>query len=203
MINTFYDWYQSLHPMLKVYWTIAILASLVFIIQMVLTFVGIGDSDGDASFDTDAASVGDTDGDTLGTGGAMQLFTLRNLVNFLLGIGWGGVCLWGVSANKSLVALMAILCGAAMVALFVVMFRQVMKLESNGNFDINDCAGMTCDVYMRIPAHREAQGKVQISIGGSVQELPAVTDGEMIASGTKVQVTSVVDGLLIVAPLSE
>ena len=37
-------WYNTLEPTMRVYWGIAIFASLVFIIQMVLTFIGIGDS---------------------------------------------------------------------------------------------------------------------------------------------------------------
>ena len=69
----------------------------------------------------------------------------------------------------------------------------MMKLQSNGAFDINDAVGRVCDVYLRIPAGNQGMGKVQISFGGSVQELDARTAGEMIPSGAKVRVVRVID----------
>ena len=198
-MDTITIWYESLDPTLRVYWTIAIAASLVFIIQMTLTFIGIGDHDADLSM-PDATDI--PDGDTLDTGGAMQLFTIRNLINFLLGIGWGGVCFWSVIPLRPLLAIVAILCGSVFVAMFLFMFRQMKKLESNGAFRIQDCVGMVCPVYLRIPDAREGQGKVQISLHGSVQEISAMTDGTFIPTGARVRVIQVIDdNTLLVEPI--
>ena len=198
-MDTITIWYESLDPTLRVYWTIAIAASLVFIIQMALTFIGIGDHDADLSM-PDATDI--PDGDTLDTGGAMQLFTIRNLINFLLGIGWGGVCFWRVIPLRPLLAIVAILCGSVFVAMFLFMFKQMKKLESNGAFRIQDCVGMVCPVYLRIPSAREGQGKVQISLHGSVQEISAMTDGTFIPTGARVRVIQVIDdNTLLVEPI--
>lgn len=198
-MDTITIWYESLDPTLRVYWTIAIAASLVFIIQMTLTFIGIGDHDADLSM-PDATDI--PDGDTLDTGGAMQLFTIRNLINFLLGIGWGGVCFWSVIPLRPLLAIVAILCGSVFVAMFLFMFKQMKKLESNGAFRIQDCVGMVCPVYLRIPAARKGQGKVQISLHGSVQEISAMTDGTFIPTGARVRVIQVIDdNTLLVEPI--
>ncbi len=198
-MDTFTSWYEALDPTLRVYWTIALATSLVFIIQMVLTFIGIGDHDADLAM-PDATDV--PDGDTLDSGGAIQLFTVRNLINFLLGVGWGGVCFWSTIPVRPLLAIVAILCGCAFVAMFVFMFRQMKKLESNGAFRIQDCVGAVCAVYLRIPASRKGQGKVQISLNGSVQEISAMTDGDLIPTGTRVKVVEVIDeNTLLVAPL--
>ncbi len=198
-MDTFTSWYEALDPTLRVYWTIALATSLVFIIQMVLTFIGIGDHDADLAM-PDATDV--PDGDTLDSGGAIQLFTVRNLINFLLGVGWGGVCFWSTIPVRLLLAIVAILCGCAFVAMFVFMFRQMKKLESNGAFRIQDCVGAVCAVYLRIPASRKGQGKVQISLNGSVQEISAMTDGDLIPTGTRVKVVEVIDeNPLLVAPL--
>ncbi len=193
MFNSFSNWLESLDPTLRTYWIIAILTSLLFVIQMTLTLVGVGETDGaDAGgFDADAH------GDTLDTGGSIQLFTIRNMVNFLLGIGWGGVCFWEVIPSRPLLAIVAIACGALLVALFLFMYRKLMKLESDGAFRIADAVGQPCEVYIRIPANRTASGKVQISFSGSVQELPAMTDGEALPSGTKVRVLQVIDGSVL------
>ncbi len=77
-----------------------------------------------------------------------------------------------------------------------------MKLERRGSYRIQESLGQVCEVYLRIPAGRAGCGKVQVSFHGSVQELPAQTDGEAIPSGKRVRVVQVVDDkMLVVAPL--
>lgn len=192
MTDVFYEWYNGLPSTLQVYWVIALITSLVFVVQMVLTFIGIGDADADADFggDTDIS-----DGSTLDAGGAMQLFTMRNIINFLLGLGWGGVCLYSVIPNAVVLSIAAILVGVAFVYVFILIYRQMRRFEKNGAFNIKECVGHTVDVYLTIPARRSGSGKVQVSFYGSVQELAALTDSDSpIRSGAKVRIIEIVDG---------
>lgn len=192
MTDVFYEWYNGLPSTLQVYWVIALITSLVFVVQMVLTFIGIGDADADADFggDTDIS-----DGSTLDAGGAMQLFTMRNIINFLLGLGWGGVCLYSVIPNAVVLSIVAILVGVAFVYVFILIYRQMRRFEKNGAFDIKECVGHTVDVYLTIPAKRSGSGKVQVSFYGSVQELAALTESDSpIRSGAKVRILEIVDG---------
>ncbi|MBQ9169314.1 MAG: NfeD family protein [Bacteroidaceae bacterium] len=206
MMTSFLDWYGALPPYLRAYWTIAIVVSVVFLIQMALTLIGLGDTDagGDmGDLDTGGADMSDGNGDTMDTGGAIQLFTIRNTVNFLLGVGWGGVCLSSVIENRLLLAVAALLCGCIMVGAFILMYRQLMKLEGNGSYRIEESVGQVCEVYIRIPAQFSGSGKVQVSFHGSVQELSAQTEGDAIPSGTKVRVTRVIEkAILVVEPLT-
>lgn len=201
MTNAFYEWYNALPSTLQVYWVIALVTSLVFLIQMVLTFIGIGDADTDVDFGGDADFGGEadfSDGDTLDTGGAMQLFTIRNFINFLLGLGWAGVCLYSVIPNTIVLAIAAILVGVLFVYIFLLIYKQLRKLERNGAYRISDCVGQTVDVYLTIPANRTGMGKVQISFSGSVQELSALTDSDSpLRSGSKVRVLEVIDGTTV------
>lgn len=201
MTDAFYEWYNVLPPTLQVYWVIALITSLVFIIQMVLTFIGIGDADSDVDFGGDADLGGDadfSDGDTLDAGGAMQLFTIRNFINFLLGLGWGGVCLYAVIPNTIVLSIVSILVGVLFVYIFLIIYKQLRKLERNGAYHIDDCVGQTVDVYLTVPANRSGMGKVQISFSGSVQELGAMTDSdEPLRSGAKVRVLDVIDGTTV------
>ena len=184
------SWYGALDPAMRIYWGIAIFASGVFLIQMVMTFIGIGDADGgDADFD-----LGDGSGDTLDTGGTLQLFSVRNIINFLLGVGWGGVCFSSSIHNHTLLALVALLTGCVFVGVFIFLFRQMHRLEHDGAFRVEECVGQVADVYLRIPAERQGEGKIQFSFQGSVQELPAITDGDAIATGQKVRVCEVIGG---------
>lgn len=189
------EWYNSLDPVLRIYWGIAIFATVIFVIQTVMSFVGMGDMDTDVDADVD------TTPDAMDDAGAMHLLSIRNVVYFLLGIGWTGVSLWQTIENRILLGAVALLVGCLFVAMFIFIFRQMMKLQHNGAFDINDAVGKTVVVYLRIPAAGEGQGKVQVSFNGSVQEIDARTTSDtLIASGTKVKVLAVEGRTLIVTP---
>ena len=191
-MSTLSEWFVNLEPTLKAYWGIAIFASIVVIIQTCMSFVGMGDVDtGDVDVDFDADT--DADADSLDHAGAMHLMSIRNVFYFLLGFGWAGVSLWNTILNRWLLIIVSVLVGCLFVAIFLFLYKQMMKLQSNGAFDINDAVGRVCDVYLRIPANNQGMGKVQISFNGSVQELDARTAGEQISSGAKVRVLRVID----------
>ena len=188
------NFFDSLEPMQRFFWIIAICASLVFIIQTIMTFVGLGtDADVDA---------GPMDGsvDSVEDGSLSGVFSFRNLINFLLGYGWAGVLLFDSIEKGLLLQLVAIAVGLLFVMAFVLMFRQVMKLSHDGSFKMNEAVGLKADVYLRIPAARSGRGKVQVSVKGSVHEIDAVTDrAEEIPTGGQVEILEVLgDDLLLV-----
>ena len=189
MIDDFQAWFWALDPTLQVYWGVAIITSSLFIIQTLLTFLGLGHGDvaADVAFDTTP------DGGLDGIDGALQIFTVRNLVNFLLGLSWGGICMWSTISNKFVLAVTALLIGVAFVVAFLAVYRLMMRLQGNGNIRMESAIGKTCQVYLRIPAERSGAGKVQVSFSGSVQEIDAVTDGDTLPSGTRVRIVEVVD----------
>jgi len=185
---------NSAEPLLKFFWIIACCASLVFIIQTIMTFIGLG-----ADADVDA---GPMDGavDSVEDGELSGVFSFRNLINFLLGYGWAGVLLFDSIEKRWLLQIVAIAVGLAFVLAFVFMFRQVMKLSHDGSFKMNEAVGLSADVYLRIPAARSGRGKVQVSVKGSVHEIEAVTDrDEEIPTGDHVQIIEVLgEDLLLV-----
>ncbi|MBR4842722.1 MAG: serine protease [Bacteroidaceae bacterium] len=169
----------------KVFWIIALAASLVFVIQTVITFIGLGtDMDVDAGPDSMEGL-----GDSVEDGSMSGLFSFRNLINFLLGYGWAGVLLHDSIGSKVLLQIVAIAVGIAFVAAFVFMFRQLMKLSHDGSFHLDEAIGLSADVYLRIPASRTGRGKVQVSVKGSIHEIDAVTDRDTeIPTGDHVRI---------------
>lgn len=188
------DFFNSLEPLQKFFWIVACCASLVFIIQTVMTFIGLGtDTDVDA---------GPMDGavDSVEDGSLSGVFSFRNLINFLLGYGWAGVLFYDSIEKRWLLQVLAIAVGLLFVLAFVFMFRQVMKLSHDGSFRMSETVGLMADVYLRIPAARSGRGKVQVSVKGSVHEIDAVTDSDKeIATGGQVRILEVIgDDLLLV-----
>jgi len=79
--------FNNLDVLLKGFWMVAIPVTIVFIIQMVLTFMGSDASDGTSA---------DFDGDFDGGDTPFQLFSFRNLMNFLLGFSWTGISFYKI-----------------------------------------------------------------------------------------------------------
>ena len=71
--------YFSAMPILQQsFWYLAFFASLIFIFQTILTLVGTHSADMGTDFDSDSNHFD----------APFELFTFRNLINFLLGFGW-------------------------------------------------------------------------------------------------------------------
>lgn len=186
-----FEFLENLPPFHQGFWYIALAASLIFLIQTVLTFIG-GDSD---SLDMDS------DGD-MHVDSPFQLFSLRNMINFLLGFGWSGVAFYNSIGSKALLIIISILIGLGFVILFFILIAQIMKLTEDNTFKINDLIGRTGEVYIPIPAKLEGKGKILISVNGTNHELHAMTESEeSLPSGYAVRVIYISDKTLIVSKI--
>ncbi len=179
------EFFQHMDAMLKTFWFIALPVSIIFLVQTIMTFMGTDSMDGvEADFD------GDLDGgDT-----PFQLFSFRNLMNFLLGFSWTGIAFYQVLENKILLIVVSLLFGVGMVALFFLIIKQVKKLAEDNSFNIKNALNKTAQVYLTIPEHKTGKGKIQISVNGAVHELEALTEGETIKTGGMVRVVRIIDG---------
>jgi membrane protein implicated in regulation of membrane protease activity len=183
------EFFNNMESLLQVFWYIAIPVSIIFVIQTILTFVGMDGSDGvEADFDSDF------DGD----GAPFQLFSLRNLINFLLGFSWTGVLFYNSITNTTLLVLLSLAVGTLFVVLFFLMIKQILKLAEDNTFKMEHTVGQIAQVYLTIPEQKTGTGKVQVSVRGTSHELNAITDGERLNSGEMVRVVRIETGNLLV-----
>lgn len=180
-------WWSSLDAFQKVMWCIAIVSSVIFIVQMVMTFVGM-DSDGGLDADVSDSDMGET---------PFQLFTFRNLINFFLGFSWTGISFYNTIGNKFWLVLLATFLGVLLVAIVMLMFYMLSKTTQSGNIDIADTVGLTATVYIPIQANRERAGKIQVSVKGAVREYDAMTKGDALKTGELVKIISVIEGNIL------
>lgn len=189
------EWWASLSVIMKVLWGVTLSASLIFIIESILTFIG---ADADSSFDIDSPTDVDVPSDVAGTSG-MNLYTFRNLVNFVLGFGWTMILMHEKIQSRAVLVLLAAFVGAGLVAAVMYMFKWLSSMQQSGNIDVFKTAvGCQGKVYLTIPGERSGTGKVQISINQSVREYDALTDGDTIKTGTAIKVVEVIDGHTLV-----
>lgn len=190
------DFFASMDTSQQLYWYIAIGASFVFIIQTIMTFIGVHGDTGD--IDTDLGNGADA------ADHPFQLFSLRNLVNFLLGFGWTGATLYPSVENKIVLGIYSFLVGAILIGIFFLVMKSLMKLAEDNTFKIENTIGEIADVYMTIPPACTGKGKIFISVRGSTHELQAITKNEeSIKNGSLVKVIAVEGDILIVEPINK
>ena len=189
-------WWTSLSTAMQVLWAITLSASLIFVIQTVMTFLGLGDHDADFDLDT---SDGSFDADP-----SMNLLTFRNLVNFCLGFGWTAVLMHEKIESNALLIIVSVIVGILLVTVVMWIFKWLSGMQQTGNIDVHKSAvGCEGKVYLTIPGERKGEGKVQITINNAVREYDAVTDGETIPTGKAIKVTEVInDYTLLVEELT-
>ncbi|HMP93946.1 MAG TPA: serine protease, partial [Phnomibacter sp.] len=146
------NWFLSLDSLHQIFWVVALLGSLFFLVQTIMTFTGTDAGDGLSA---------DFDGGLDGGDAPFQLFSLRNLVNFLMGFGWTGVSFYESISSRPLLIAVSIAVGLAFVWLFFIIIRQIQKLAEDNSFNIQKIVGKTAEVYIPIPAHQAGKGKVQ------------------------------------------
>lgn len=185
---------ENLEPLLRTFWYIAIPTTIIFTIQAIMTFLGVDSSDGlHPDFDSNLDG-----GDT-----TFQLFSLRNLINFLLGFSWTGISFFNTIENPIAIISISLIVGCAFIYLFFLIIKQVQKLEEDNSFKLQNTLNKTAEVYLSIPENKIGKGKIMISINGSFHELDAMTEHpEKIISGSTVKVVKIENNnIIIVKPL--
>ena len=185
-------WWADLSPVMKLLWGVTLTATLIFIIQTVMTFLGADADSTDFDMDVDTSLDGS---DLSNIDSGANLYTFRNFVNFFLGFGWTAIILQPSVKSTAVLVIISVLVGIALVALVMYMFKWLYSMQQSGNINVYKSAvGCQGKCYLRIPGERAGEGKVQITIQGAVREYNAVTDGDEIKTGASVKVVEAVDG---------
>jgi len=184
-------WWESLTAFQQSMFVIASTATIIMIIFLILMLFGLhGDSfDGgvDVSGDFDPSAVGHGDfdasihGDTdvfnhepLSSFSGLKIITVRGVLAFL-SVGAWVAFLVSTSLNAWFASMFGIVSGAIASILLAYAFKQMMKLESEGNIQYENALGKNGTVYMRIPANKMGKGKVNVTIQEHFVEVDAIT----------------------------
>ncbi len=198
IILFFGEWWQDLSSPQQMFWGIALIFSVLFVIQFVVSLIGLDfdhDVDVDTSADADHGYQLDSD---------FTLLSVRSIIAFFTFFGWTGV----IALNNGASTWVALgFAGAAgLAAMFVVgyMIYLFSKLSQEGNVDMNEALFNTGEVYLAIPSNRQGQGKIHVKVQGSLREMDAVTEGNRLPTGSEVRVVEILnDQLLLVEPVEQ
>lgn len=148
-------WYNSLTTPEKVFFYIAVIGTVLLVVQIILMLVSFG---GDADVDGDFG--GDGDFDTPDGGLGVSLFTLKGLTAFFAIGGWVGLLILQInSKNIALAIIVSLVSGLFSMVLVALALRGIAKLQCNGNLDKEKLIGKEATVYVSIAPSRTGQGK--------------------------------------------
>jgi hypothetical protein len=181
------EWFSALEWFNKIFWVIAIIGSLFFVVMLLVTFIG-----GSADFEMD----GEFDID----GSGFHFFTIKNLIAFFTLFGWTGIAAIDAGLSKAMVIFVASISGVIMMTIMATMFYFISKLSDSGTLNMKNALGGIGEVYLTIGANRSSIGKINIRIQGALREVEALTDEqEDLKQGMVVQVEHIeTNGIVIV-----
>lgn len=192
----FGDWWSTLNGTQQVFWGISIIFSVLFVIQFVLSLIGLdfdSDTDFEVSTDTDADTGGDYSIDP-----SFTLFSVRSIIAFFTFFGWTGVLALNAGFGTMMAVILASFSGFAAMAMVGYMMYLFSKLGESGNVNVNEAMFQTGEVYLTIPEGKRGQGKVHINIQGVMKEMDAITEGKTLATGSTIRVVEVIDDQILV-----
>ncbi len=184
-MNDLTSWWMALDTLEKIYWGLAFPSTLLFLIQLVTTFIG-------GAFDTDYTDPDmeiETDG-----GAGFQFFTFKNMVAFFMLFSWTGIASLDSGYSMLTTIIISLISGLLMMTVMAALFYYISKLKQSGTLMIDRAVGKIGEAYLRVPGNRAGFGKIQLTLQGSVHEFEALTDQpEDIPTGTIIKIVEVID----------
>ncbi|MEZ4948132.1 MAG: hypothetical protein R2769_08455 [Saprospiraceae bacterium] len=176
-------WWNELSGTLQLFWGIALIASLLLLIQFTMSFLG-----GDTDADLDGAEV-----DVDGFDADFTVFSIRSILAFFTFFGWGGTLTLQEGATIWFALIVAVVAG--FIAMFIVAYLMFWfaKMTESGTFDPSTILLSQGEVYLPIPESRSGKGKVHVIIGKGMKEMDAMTDASSLPTGSKIRVIQVLD----------
>lgn len=185
-----------------VFMVAAIIGVTGYAISIVLMFMG---SDGTDAFTSDASEMGEiiaAEGhaaDHPSSEAAFKIFSVQSVLAFLMGFGCFGLVMrvsWG--APSLMVYPVAFVLGGLAMFLSAFLAAQIRKLDHVVKRDLYPNLGQVGKVYTQIPAAEKGVGQVQITAGGQLRTINAVSKGAAIKSFKEVEVVGVKDQSTII-----
>ena len=175
---------------LIVFYSMAILASIILVIQVLLMLFGF---DGDSGLGMD--DLGETEG--------LGFISVRSLTGFFGGFGWMGVIMLESGSALPIATATGVGVGGILMLSVAYMMKILYSLKESGTIDFENAIDQVGTVYLSVPPNESGPGKVQVMVQGRLKIVTAYTkSGEKILSQKKVKVTELLDPrTLLVEPL--
>lgn len=180
-----FDFIGDLPAIQQTLWYIAIPCTIIFILFLISTLVGLGGEGADLDADTDLDIDGDHDFDFWG------MISVKNLFNFLTFFSWTGLTAFEWNFPTFIAIPFAIVFAIAFTFLLNMIFMVLLKFQEDKTTKITDTINKTGEVYLTVPKGGKRSGKVEVIVNGAKRIFNAVSADNTIRTGNKVLVLDV------------
>lgn len=193
------EWWNSLEFSRQIFAIIALPSTIILLLQTLLTLFGVGENVDDPDFDLEGGTEGDVEIDA-----GLALFSVRGILSMFTIMGWVGFALLATDLPDWAAVLIAVVSGVLTLVGMAYLMRAVMRLQSSGNINIENCIGKVAQVYIPIPPLSTGSGKVNLTVQESYREFNAITTAaDTLKTGAFVRVVAVSEGgVLVVEPVA-
>jgi hypothetical protein len=166
------EWWESLSSVNRGFYMVATGFGVLFVWQLIASFIGLGGDDMDADMDSDVELDHDAtyddfehgaEGDAIESLSSFKVLSVRSVITFFTLFTWGTA----LYLNNGLLLSKALMYGTAwgVVGMLIVawLFYMLKKMSETGNINLSSCIGATGTVYINIPENGQGEIKVLVS----------------------------------------
>lgn len=155
----------------------AILGGTVLVLQLVAGFVGL--------------EYGHAHEGHFGDGGGegLNLLSVRSIAAGVAFFGIAGLA--AMTMGPFIASVAAVGAGAAAMVGVAAIIKTFGRLERDATISLVSAIGTTGSVYLSIPGRRVGAGKVHVTVQGRLMEVRAVTDEDLLPTGTPILVVDI------------
>lgn len=192
-------WWEALSTFQQIMFAIAVPATLILIIFLILMIIGIDGTDAfGGDVDVDVSGVDSINDEPITDISGLRILSVRGALTFFSIGAWMGFILDKYMATW-LAGILALLSGGLAAFLLALAFKASLRLENEGNIDYKNAIGKIGVVYLRIPAARSGKGKVNVIVQERYVEIEAITDEEeLIPTGANVVVVDTLNSTTVI-----
>lgn len=194
-------WWTNLMTLQQIAFILAVTATVIMLIFLLLMIFGVDDSTFDGGFqDADLDFLAD---EPLSAISGLKILTIRGMLVFFSIGGWV-VFIIAPFMHILLVLLLGLLAGILASYLQAIAFKAALNLESSGNLDYKRTIGKVATVYIRIPKERSGKGKVILTLEDRFIEVDAITDDQLdLLSKTMVDIVGLENDTTLVVSMKK
>ncbi len=200
-------WFASLSTLQQVFVLLAAAGGALFLLRVVITFIGMGEpgglDHGDFDHGGDLDHGGDVEHGNSGAGDdahsmmSFKLLSFQGLTAFSMMFGLVGLGMSRAGQSGVMAVVSGSAAGLALVWISDRLFRFAGSLQQSGSLDLNNAVREEGTVYLTIPAGES--GQVRITVQGRLVVLSAVSkDHTEIPTDTRVRVVGLVNENVLV-----
>ena len=180
----FKDWWSTLNMEEQVFWSLAVVFTLLSIIQSILNLTG-------ADFYSEKSPA------LASSRWSSRYFNATNLLSFFTFFSWTTIIVLNLNGTLAYAIIIGILISFLVVTLLVLLLYTEEKI-----LNLEETLNHTAKVNQSIPPCKNGLGSIQLELRGNVLELVAMTEGNALPQGADVKVVRVIEGgTLLVEPI--